>query len=57
MICTKPPAMAEAIQSNWWALVGVGLFVGAFAGLFGLGGGAVIVPLLVLLLKKKLNSM
>ncbi len=43
--------MAEAIQSNWWALIGVGLFVGGFAGLFGLGGGAVIVPLLVLLLK------
>ncbi len=42
--------MAEAIGGNWWALILLGLFVGAFAGLFGLGGGVIMVPLLVLLL-------
>jgi uncharacterized membrane protein YfcA len=40
--------MAQIITSSWWALGLFGLFVGVFAGLFGLGGGAVIVPLLVL---------
>ena len=43
--------MAQAITSNWWALVLFGLGIGTFAGLFGLGGGVLMVPLLVLLLK------
>lgn len=42
--------MAEAIGNNWWALILLGLFVGTFAGLFGLGGGVIMVPLLVLIL-------
>lgn len=42
--------MPQVITSSWWALGLFGLFVGVFAGLFGLGGGAVIVPLLVLAL-------
>jgi hypothetical protein len=40
--------MPQAITENWWALGLFGLFIGVFAGIFGLGGGAVIVPLLVL---------
>lgn len=40
--------MPHLITSNWWALGLFGLFLGVFAGLFGLGGGAVIVPVLVL---------
>ena len=43
--------MADAIRENWWALVLFGLGIGTFAGLFGLGGGVLMVPLLVLLLK------
>ena len=43
--------MPQVILSNWWALALFGLFVGVFAGIFGLGGGAVIVPLLVLALQ------
>lgn len=43
--------MREAILTNWWALSLFGLFLGVFAGLFGLGGGAVIVPVLVLAFK------
>ena len=42
--------MADAIRENWWALVLFGLGIGTFAGLFGLGGGVLMVPLLVLLL-------
>ena len=38
-------------MTNWWALGLFGLFLGAFAGLFGLGGGAIIVPVLVLAFK------
>jgi len=35
---------------EWWlGYLGIGAFVGFFAGLLGIGGGAVIVPLLVLL--------
>jgi hypothetical protein len=43
--------MPQVITSSWWALGLFGLFVGVFAGIFGLGGGAVIVPLLVLALQ------
>lgn len=42
--------MADVIRENWWLLIPLGLFVGVFVGLFGLGGGVIIVPLLVLLL-------
>lgn len=41
----------QAFATNWWALGLFGLFLGLFAGLFGLGGGAVIVPVLVLAFK------
>jgi uncharacterized membrane protein YfcA len=44
--------MAAGLADHWWALLLCGLFIGAFAGLFGLGGGAVIVPLLVLVFAK-----
>ncbi|MEL7240514.1 MAG: sulfite exporter TauE/SafE family protein [Planctomycetota bacterium] len=46
--------MADFLQSNGiWALPLFGLFIGVFAGLTGLGGGAVLVPLLVLLFAKE----
>jgi uncharacterized membrane protein YfcA len=37
------------IAKNWWILAAVGLFSGLLAGLFGIGGGTVLVPLLVAL--------
>lgn len=40
--------MAQILQNSWWALALFGVFIGVFAGLFGLGGGAVLVPLMVL---------
>ncbi len=40
--------MPQFIATNWWALSLFGLFIGVFAGLFGLGGGAVLVPVMVL---------
>lgn len=36
---------------NYWPLLAVGLAAGVLAGMFGIGGGLVIVPALVLLLK------
>jgi uncharacterized membrane protein YfcA len=44
--------MGQAISNNLPALLAFGLFIGVFAGLFGLGGGAILVPLLVLLFAK-----
>jgi uncharacterized membrane protein YfcA len=41
---TSPPAPA------WYVLLGVGLLAGVASGLFGIGGGLVIVPALVVLL-------
>jgi uncharacterized membrane protein YfcA len=43
----KPPARPAA-QPRWLRLAGIGTAGGAFSGLFGIGGGTVIVPLLVL---------
>jgi uncharacterized protein len=41
----------HAWSPEWWwlAYLGLGLVVGFFAGMFGVGGGVIIVPLLVLL--------
>ncbi len=41
--------MAQQLMNSIPALLAFGLFIGTFAGLFGLGGGAILVPLLVLL--------
>jgi hypothetical protein len=35
------------------ALLGIGLLAGVFAGMFGIGGGLIIVPALIFLLKAK----
>ncbi|WP_072314946.1 sulfite exporter TauE/SafE family protein [Agrococcus sp. Marseille-P2731] len=47
--------MSESIETEHrrpiWALVGIGLLSGFLSGMFGIGGGIVIVPLLVLLAK------
>jgi uncharacterized membrane protein YfcA len=44
-----PPAAPEA-QAAWYILLGVGLGAGLFAGMFGIGGGVIIVPALITLL-------
>lgn len=41
----RPPAQPEA--SSWLALLGIGLIAGIASGMFGIGGGVIIVPLLV----------
>ena len=51
--------LSVVILENWginhmrliWSLVSVGLFAGTLSGLFGIGGGVVIVPSLLYLLK------
>lgn len=44
------PAQAEA-NENLWVLLALGLVAGVMSGMFGIGGGAVIVPALVAFLK------
>lgn len=52
---TPPPAAsvpaADPPRVSMWALLAVGLVAGIFSGLFGIGGGLVIVPALVSLLR------
>lgn len=49
-----PPIIAQAPlakrEATWWSLLGVGLFAGVMSGMFGIGGGIVIVPALAVLL-------
>jgi uncharacterized membrane protein YfcA len=37
----------------YWTLLGIGLVAGVFAGMFGIGGGLIIVPALIFLVKFK----
>ncbi|MBL8162321.1 MAG: sulfite exporter TauE/SafE family protein [Anaerolineae bacterium] len=47
-----PQAASETvIEAAWYILLGVGLGAGVLAGMFGIGGGVIIVPALVTLLK------
>ncbi len=45
-----PDAEAE-VSYSWYFLLGVGLVAGVLAGMFGIGGGAIIVPALVAFLR------
>ncbi len=44
-----PVAPADTAQPALWRLLVIGVFTGFFGGLFGLGGGVIIVPALVML--------
>lgn len=44
-----PPAAPPERPRRWWALLVVGLLGGLMSGLFGVGGGILMVPLLILL--------
>ena len=46
-----PNAVTEAVSINWTLLVAHGFFVGFITGLIGVGGGFLIIPALVMLLK------
>src|SRR5262245_11709872 len=46
----------HALRENmdwWWAYLAVGVFVGFFSGLLGIGGGAAMVPLLAFIFAAK----
>lgn len=48
-----PPPPVEQVpelQAAWYVIIGIGLIAGVASGLFGIGGGLVIVPILVELL-------
>lgn len=47
---TPPPLPLPKIEARWYSLLGVGLFAGIMSGMFGIGGGIVIVPILAMLL-------
>ena len=49
---TPPPPLAAGTvgRSRWWRLLLIGLVAGLFSTLFGVGGGIIIVPLLLVLL-------
>ncbi|RYD76207.1 MAG: sulfite exporter TauE/SafE family protein [Sphingobacteriales bacterium] len=54
MIKNKKPvrgAVTETVSINWTLLIGHGFFVGFITGLIGAGGGFLIIPALVMLLK------
>ncbi len=46
-----PAPVAEAVSINWTLLVAHGFFVGFITGLIGVGGGFLVIPALVMLLK------
>lgn len=51
---TAPPAPSApeaVVQVAWWKLLVLGIFAGVLSGMFGIGGGIVIVPALVTFLK------
>jgi uncharacterized membrane protein YfcA len=43
----SPPAARHGLAASAWVLLAVGLAAGAFSALFGVGGGIIVVPLLV----------
>jgi uncharacterized protein len=45
--------LVDSGQMVYLALLGIGLVAGVFAGMFGIGGGLIIVPALIFLLKMK----
>lgn len=47
----RPTSLHQQSQVSPWALLGIGLVAGAFSAFFGVGGGVVAVPLLVLVLR------
>jgi uncharacterized protein len=47
---TDPPATTQPTDSRWYWLLALGLLAGVASGMFGIGGGIVIVPILVGLL-------
>lgn len=52
MLVVVPPRGGGEIDITWWSaagLIGVGLFIGVASGLFGIGGGVIIVPALIAL--------
>ena len=53
---TYHSSLNHAFQNNmdwWWAYLAVGVFVGFFSGLLGIGGGAAMVPLLAFIFAAK----
>jgi len=43
----EPVVSGEKIKYSFWLFIAVGIFAGVIAGLFGKGGGLVIVPVLI----------
>src|SRR6185295_340445 len=50
---TRRPSARDALMEWWWVYLAIGVAVGFLAGLFGIGGGMIMVPMLVFVFTAK----
>jgi uncharacterized membrane protein YfcA len=56
MLTAKPPAIEEEAKDNPWLWAGWAIPIGFISGIFGIGGGILIIPVTVLALRFKMHN-
>jgi hypothetical protein len=56
MLTARPPKVAEESKDNPWLWAAWGIPMGIITGLIGIGGGVLMVPVMVLMLKLKMHQ-
>lgn len=56
MLTAKPPAIEEEAKDNPWLWAGWAIPIGIVTGIIGIGGGALMIPVMVLALRFRLHS-
>ena len=56
MLTARPPEVAEESKDNPWLWAAWGIPIGIITGLIGIGGGVLMVPVMVLMLKFKMHQ-